>query len=81
MSIVITRDADKLTASPSENINVGDTVTFTHKDGKFGAETEFNVEGPSGTQALKIHTSCSKALAEGDQFGSMKVIDLVLIPK
>jgi len=81
VSIVVTRDADKVTASPNTGIFVGDTVSFTHTDGKFGAETKFDVVGSSGTQSLNIHTSCSKALAVGDQFGSMKVIDLQLIPK
>jgi len=81
VEIVITKDADKVTASPNSVILAGDLVTFTHKDGKLAADTMFNAVGPYGTQSLSIHTSCSKPLAEGDQFGSMKVVDLVLIPK
>lgn len=32
-------------------------------------------------QSVKFHTSCSQPLAEGDQFGSLKVDELVLVPK
>jgi hypothetical protein len=75
-SVVATKDADKITIEVD-----GDLVTFSHKDGKLRSDTAFNVTGPLGTQSLKVHTSCSKPLAVGDQFGSMKVVDMVLIPK
>ncbi len=65
-SIVITKDENKVSANPS-TVNVGDLVTISTTEDKFGSETEFDVGG----QSLRFHTSCSQPLAEGDVFGSM----------
>jgi len=76
--ITVTKHADKIVASPSSGIGVGDTVTFydTSVEGVLKAETKFEVAGPDGTQSLSLHTSCSRALNVGDQFGSMKLVEL-----
>ena len=81
--IVVTKDPDKVTATYNEPFGVGTLVTFTHTGGKLGGDTAFDIVDASGEplQSLKIHTSCSKALVVGDQFGSMKVDNLDLIPK
>ncbi len=76
VAIVVTRDASKVSASPSSAIALGDLVSFTSSDGKLASNTEFDVDGPSGTQSLEIHTSCSQPLNVGDQFGSMRLSQL-----
>ncbi len=52
------------------------TVAFTHSSGQFSSTTGFTVQGTDGNQVLEIHTSCSKPLAVGDQFGSMRLVEL-----
>jgi hypothetical protein len=77
VSIGIVKDVNKITVSPMSGINTGDLVTVS----AIGSETGSEIQLYVGGQFLKIHTSCSQPLAEGDQFGSMKVVDLILVPK
>ncbi len=67
------KDADKYMAVPSTGLEVGDRFEILPAIGrsKLKADTKFNIGG----QELTIHTSCSKTLNAGDQFGSVKVIE------
>ncbi len=71
--VIAAKDADKYMAYPSTGLVVGDRFEILPVPGKskLKANTKFNIGG----QALKIHTSCSKPLSAGDQFGSVKVIE------
>jgi hypothetical protein len=73
VQIVITKDLADVTVSPSlEVVSIGDLVTFTATGSTLKSSTEFDiVQDGNVLQSLKIHTSCSKPLAVGDQFGSM----------
>jgi len=80
VQIVITRDANKIFADPdTQALSVGDTVRIGTSNGsKMKAETEFDVrQAPDILQSLNVHTSCSKDLVEGDQFGSMRLIQFI----
>lgn len=67
------KHGEKTEVEPSdESVEIGDTVMViaTHK--KLKAETRLGIEqGGLVLQSLAIHTSCSKPLAVGDQFGSL----------
>ena len=72
--VVMTKDEDRITVDPStEVITIGSLVSISRNGGrKFGAETKLDIrQGNDTLQALTIHTSCSKPLAVGDQFGSL----------
>ena len=67
------------------NVKKGDTFDISAsvigKD-KLDADTFVSiVNGTENCQTLRIHTSCSKELKELDQFGSIQVNTLTLIPK
>ena len=50
----------------------GDLVTFEATGDRLKSNLVFDIrQGSSTVQDLKIHTSCSKPLNVGDQFGSM----------
>lgn len=72
VSIQVNKDADKVQVSPSNGIVAGTRVSFAATDKKLKSELKFEVGG----QELAIHTSCSKPLNLGDQFGSMKLVEL-----
>jgi uncharacterized repeat protein (TIGR01451 family) len=75
--VVQGKGADKVILSTSSDLYVDQMISFSHVDGNLRAHTEFDVIGPyGGVQTLKIHTSCSKPLNVGDQFGSMQLIRL-----
>jgi hypothetical protein len=71
VNIVVIKDADKITAVPS-TVSAGETFSYQRNDdtSNLGGDIEFDVGG----QSLKIHTSCSKPLNTGDQFGAVKLI-------
>jgi len=74
--IVITKDMDKVTVSPSLEVTEpgtpGTSVTFTATGARLPAEIAFDiVKDGTVLQSLTIHTSCSQPLAVGDRFGSM----------
>ena len=73
VEIVLTKDADKITVTPSsETIVTGDQVTFSAIGNKLGRDLKFEVrQGGTTLQSLNIHTSCSQPLSVGDQFGSL----------
>jgi hypothetical protein len=75
-SVILTKDADKLTAE----IN-GNTLRIFRSDTlgeKLAAETKYVLTDTNGDeQAQTLHTSCSKPLAVGDQFGALKLIQIV----
>ena len=70
------KDPEKVVVTPDTDIELGDSVSFTNVDGELKASTKFDVVGPDGTQSLEVHTSCSNSLNVGDQFGSMKLVEL-----
>ncbi|MCX7789713.1 MAG: hypothetical protein N2378_03660, partial [Chloroflexaceae bacterium] len=77
VQLVVTRDADKISVSPSgQTIRVGDLVTLTRTDGRsFAADTFLAIrQGATTLQTLTIHTSCSQPLAVGDRFGSLTLV-------
>ena len=79
VSIIYTgKDPDKITVSPDSGIMVGDTFSIVATGrAELHADTKLEISDNTGVlQSLKIHTSCSKALNVGDQFGSMKVVEL-----
>jgi hypothetical protein len=85
VDITITgKDVDKIAVNGviggTTGFDLGDLATFTNEvdaSGELKASTKFDVIGPGGvTQSLTIHTSCSKALRCGDQFGGMKLVEL-----
>ncbi len=72
--VVMTSDASSISVSPNtESIAVGDLVTIRTKNGaKFKSDIKFQIRrGGTPLQTLGIHTSCSKVLRAGDQFGAM----------
>ncbi len=77
VSLVLTgKDADKATVSPDSGIisgSPGTLVTITATGDKLKADTKFDIQD-SIVQSLSIHMSCSKDIAPGDQFGSLKVV-------
>lgn len=72
----------KYTVTPA-SVNVNQTLTIARNDGKnFGAKIIAHIlENGNVLQEVEFHTSCSQPLAVGDQFGSLEVIDLDLVPK
>lgn len=77
ISINVTKDADKVSVSPNSGILIGDIVTFTATGNELKADLKFDILGGGGIeQSIKIHTSCSKPLGVGDQFGSMQLVQL-----
>ncbi len=79
IQIVITKDLADVTASPSmQVVTTTSEVTFTASGAKLKAETQFDiVQDGTVMQSLNIHTSCSKPLNVGDQFGSMKLVEFI----
>ncbi|MCP4004061.1 MAG: DUF4215 domain-containing protein [bacterium] len=72
VEIVITKDANKTQVSKA-SVAFGETFEISMSDGKkMKAETIFEIrQGSQVLQSLNIHPSCSKSIAEGDQFGSV----------
>ena len=57
---------------------MGDLVIVEPAGNKFGAQTDLQVrQGGVTLQTLSFHTSCSKPLAEGDQFGSLLLREFI----
>jgi hypothetical protein len=83
VEVVLTRDEEDATVMPDdETLAVGDLVTIQATGDRLRSNTEFDVRQDSMVlQSLKIHTSCSKPLAVGDQFGSMVLEQLIVQPK
>jgi len=67
--VVMTKDANKFSVDIDGNM-----VTIFRSDelGKeFPSEIKYDIIGADGTQKQVLHTSCSKPLNVGDQFGSL----------
>jgi hypothetical protein len=63
-------------------VTAGESFTVTNGGDKFKADSKFTLTASDGTEEVdKFHTSCSQPLAVGDQFGSLLVEGLVLVPK
>lgn len=73
VEVVITRDAADADVIPdSETIMVGGEVRIRATGDRLKSNTYLDIRQKSMVlQSLKIHTSCSKPLAVGDQFGSL----------
>lgn len=63
-------------ATPSSGVMIGDEITFSDLDGQTPNQTKLKLTGPGGVQTIQIHTSCSKALRCGDQFGGLRLVEL-----
>jgi hypothetical protein len=68
------KNGNKIGVTPSnESVDIGQLVTLD-AFGKNRLEANSKLEIKQGgalLQNLEIHTSCSKPIAEGDQFGSL----------
>ena len=75
-SVVITADTDEVSVEVT-----GNTVRIFRSDTigeKLNADTQYQITDVAGlTQTQNLHTSCSKPLAVGDQFGALKLIQLI----
>ncbi len=74
IQIVITKDADEIEVDPTdETVGLGGMFSISRENGdKLKSETKFEIrQGGSMLQELTIHTSCSKDLNVGDQFGGV----------
>ena len=73
--VEMTKDADKISVEIS-----GNEVTIFYDDPegeKFPSEIEYKITGSTGTQSQTLHTSCSKQLNVGDQFGALILQEFV----
>jgi hypothetical protein len=65
----------KLAVTPNdESLHVGDLISIATAKGKkdLGRDIKLEIrQGRKKLQSLKIHTSCSRPLSVGDQFGSL----------
>ena len=72
-TVVVTKDEDKIDVSPSTGIAVGDefavAASAADSKGELSSSLKLDVIG-AGTQALEIHTSCSKPLNVGTSSGA-----------
>jgi len=57
----------------------GDEVTLTASGSKLGSTTNVSISGAI-TEEQSIHTSCSKPIDVGDEYGSLEISDLETIP-
>jgi uncharacterized surface protein with fasciclin (FAS1) repeats len=57
----------------SQAVSLDGAYMLASNDG-FDAETSCTILGSGGTQFLEIHTSCSKTLQTGDQFGNLLLV-------
>lgn len=71
-TITVTKDADKIYPTVS-TVNIGDFVTFKTIEDKLKGDLKLNIGG----QLLEIHTSCSKPLDIGDQYGSLSLVNFI----
>jgi cysteine-rich repeat protein len=77
VSLVFTKDADKLIATPSTGIGVGSVVVIRKKDSKeLPADIEFTVTSATGGESLKLKADCGKPLNLGDRFGAVQVVSI-----
>jgi len=77
VSIAFRKDGDKMDATPSTGLAVGDTFEITSSSGPIlKNQLKLLVSGPGGTQQQEVHVSCSRALRCGDQFGSLRLVEL-----
>jgi hypothetical protein len=83
VDVVITKDEDKIAVDGviggTGSFAAGDTFTITNEvdsNMELKASTKLRLDGPDDSQSITIHTSCSKALSCGDQFGSLVLVEL-----
>jgi hypothetical protein len=79
VSIDFRKDGDKMSATPSSALAVGDTFEIVSTSGPTlvnQLKLLVTREGPEPLiQNLEVHVSCSRALRCGDQFGSLKLVE------
>ena len=71
---MITKNDDEVGVDPTtETVHVGETYrVFKINGDNLKAETQFDLrQAGAALQSKRIHTSCSKPLEVGDQFGSV----------
>ena len=74
------KGSEKLSSMESVGIMKGDIVEFNTTASTFSSGTKFSITNDgdeSLSQYLEVHTSCSVPLNVGDQFGSMRLVQLV----
>jgi len=79
VSVAFRKDGDKMSATPSTGLAVGDTFEIVSISGPTlvnQLKLLVTREDPDTlTQNLEVHVSCSRALRCGDQFGSLKLVE------
>jgi len=77
------KDADKVYGVSTSPVAPDGEFTITPAVGKTKLEAQSTIvlTNSGGTETNEIHTSCSQPLAVGNQFGSLLVTDMTLIPK
>ena len=72
------KDTDKISLDDS-SLSIGDTMLLeaTGRDHLHAATTLEISDSDDIIQDLELHTSCSKPLAVGDQFGSLVITDII----
>ena len=73
------RHPGDISVTPSTGIAIGDPVTIKANGGRdrLPSNTKLEITNGVGTQKLEIHTSCSRPVDIGDQFGSLELIEFV----
>ena len=74
-NVVMTKDANKFMVEID-----GNRVKIFYSDPvgkKFPSEIKYNVIGETGIQSQTLHTSCSKPLNVGDQFGALVLLEFI----
>jgi cysteine-rich repeat protein len=75
--VLVSDKKGKKTFANVSGVLIGDLIAvdaaFADSD-KLDSETFITVDG--GLEVLAVHTSCSKPLSAGDQFGSFRVVEL-----
>jgi hypothetical protein len=67
-----------ITLDKGSVVDNGDgTYTITPDKEKLSANTKIYIDGE---EAAKIHTSCSKPIEEGDEYGNFIIVDLETLP-
>jgi hypothetical protein len=68
-AVQVTKDEDKLTVETTAD---GFRIYRSDDPGReFASDIQYTLIGTQGSQSHKLHTSCSKALNQDDQFGAI----------
>jgi uncharacterized repeat protein (TIGR01451 family) len=78
VEVVVTQDASMMTVLPAgQTVGIGSMVNFTATGAYLPNNVYFQIKKDGSTlQTQKIHTSCSKPLNVGDEFGAFKLVEI-----